>query len=501
MRSFKFMGMLALATTSVACDIPTEPPILEQRWVLPLNVVTLGQEQLLPPSVAIAGDSYDVDVAPVSFSETLGALCGPCAAQNGLTVPTPPYSGSFVSTDDLPADVEAAVVVSGSVDVTITNNMGFDPLFGGGTVTITVGSAGGGPPLGTLTLDGTTETLPDGSVTLRTLTLGGGTVTGALETSVTVNHMGGQVTTIDTGATVSVSTVTTSLLIGEATVAIDGLTASLTEESLGVEDISDDIIESIQHGSVLLDVTNPFGVSFDGTLIVGGVMKTVSITGAASSTVEIPFTGGELQSILQALDPVDLREWGPRWGAGRRITRHRDLDRPEHRPHPPPRELTMRTHTRVATTLAIATLLSATDRADAQLAQASATTVGMAGNTTAFVRGFGAISVNPAGLGMPGSGFSLALAPVQARAGLAPIKLGDLALYQNELVPTDVRMEWLDRVTASGGENGVVGADVTPFALDDRKLRPTALDHGRRRRQPSAGRRGGHALRQRRPHG
>ncbi|MCS5661107.1 MAG: hypothetical protein NZ842_11975, partial [Dehalococcoidia bacterium] len=44
----------------------------------------------------------------------------------------------------------------------------------------------------------------------------------------------------------------------------------------------------------------------------------------------------------------------------------------------------------------------------AQLGDASATTLGLSGNNTATVRGFGAISVNPAGLAMSGSGFSLA---------------------------------------------------------------------------------------------
>ena len=41
----------------------------------------------------------------------------------------------------------------------------------------------------------------------------------------------------------------------------------------------------------------------------------------------------------------------------------------------------------------------------AQLADASATTLGLSGNNTATVRGFGAISVNPAGLAMSGFWF------------------------------------------------------------------------------------------------
>lgn len=104
-------------------------------------------------------------------------------------------------------------------------------------------------------------------------------------------------------------------------------------------------------------------------------------------------------------------------------------------------------------------------RVAAQLPNASTTSLAMAGNNTAHVRGFAAISANPSGLGMPGSGFSLALAPVQLRMGLAPVTLGDLVDYEGRLVPTQVKDEWLDRVAAAGGESGSVGADATALAL------------------------------------
>ena len=114
---------------------------------------------------------------------------------------------------------------------------------------------------------------------------------------------------------------------------------------------------------------------------------------------------------------------------------------------------------------AAAAVLLLTTPAAAQLADASASTLALAGNNTASVRGFAAISVNPAGLGMPGSGFSLALAPVQVRLGLEPVKWGDLVDFEGILVPTATKEEWLTRVTAAGGERGTVGADVSAFAL------------------------------------
>src|SRR5690606_29972745 len=114
------------------------------------------------------------------------------------------------------------------------------------------------------------------------------------------------------------------------------------------------------------------------------------------------------------------------------------------------------------TTLALA--LGSTG-AGAQLAHASASNLALSDNTTATARAFGAISVNPAGLGMPGSGFSLALAPIQGRAGIGPVTLSDLSDFQGIRVPALVAEEWLTAIEAAGGHSGSTGADVSELAL------------------------------------
>lgn len=127
----------------------------------------------------------------------------------------------------------------------------------------------------------------------------------------------------------------------------------------------------------------------------------------------------------------------------------------------------MRTHRIVLSTLAAA-LVAATltpARASAQLAAASASTLGLAGNVTARARGIGAISANPAGLGMPGSGFTLALLPIQARPGLGPITLKDLKDFQGVDVPVATKQAWLDEVKTQGSQSGSAGAEVTEVAL------------------------------------
>jgi hypothetical protein len=191
-----------------------------------------------------------------------------------------------------------ATVASGSIDVTLTNGLSFDPIAGGGSLTVTVSGASGGPVLGTLSFDGTVDTFAPGSVTMRTMTLSSGTIDGAIETTVEVDSPGGQVATIDVSDQVQVTAVTTSLLVSSVTVDVVGRSASLSETDLNINDLNDGIIDAIQSGSVVLDVTNPFGVSLTGSLTIGTVTKDLLVPVDATSNVEIAYTGDELRQIL-----------------------------------------------------------------------------------------------------------------------------------------------------------------------------------------------------------
>lgn len=102
----------------------------------------------------------------------------------------------------------------------------------------------------------------------------------------------------------------------------------------------------------------------------------------------------------------------------------------------------------------------------AQLPQASAAALGMGYNMTASARGFAAVANNPAGLGHAASpGFSLAIPALATEAGVGPITLSDLVDWEGQVVPVPTKVDWLARVTASGGQSGVAGVGVTPLAL------------------------------------
>lgn len=104
--------------------------------------------------------------------------------------------------------------------------------------------------------------------------------------------------------------------------------------------------------------------------------------------------------------------------------------------------------------------------ASAQLAQASASSLGLGFNMTASARGFAAIANNPAGLGHDETGFfSLAIPAVTGVAGVGPITLAELAEYEGVRLPDAVAADWLARTNTANGQSGSVDLGVTPFAL------------------------------------
>ena len=127
----------------------------------------------------------------------------------------------------------------------------------------------------------------------------------------------------------------------------------------------------------------------------------------------------------------------------------------------------MRTmHGRLLATASLATAFSILPATlSGQLANASATALGTAGNTTATTRGIGAISANPAGLAMPGSRSSFSVLPMTVRQGLGPVTMGDLAAFEGTLVPAAAKEEWLARVTEQDREVGSVGLELSEIAL------------------------------------
>jgi len=282
----------------VACEVPTDPPILEQRWIVPIEEVTLSVDQLLPTGVTVVGNDFSVSIDPFTTAASLATMCSGCVALNGFTAPAPAFTTSITASESLPADVSAAVISSATIDVAIQNGLSFDPIAGGGSLTITISDGQGGTTLGQVVVDPATDPMTPGGTLTKTISIGPNSVGTTFFAAVAVTSVGGQVALINTSDQITVTTTTTSLLLSSVTVNVGSRSVDFDEEELDVEDIDSEVVDRIQEASLVLDIVNPFGISVDATIVIGPTSKSLSIDSSPTSSTSITYTNSELRSWL-----------------------------------------------------------------------------------------------------------------------------------------------------------------------------------------------------------
>jgi hypothetical protein len=119
-----------------------------------------------------------------------------------------------------------------------------------------------------------------------------------------------------------------------------------------------------------------------------------------------------------------------------------------------------------AAVVGAAVLAFTTTAVSAQLPSASTRAMGMGDNFTAAARGFSAVAWNPGNLGLSGNPrMSLTLGTFRGLFGLDPITLSDISDWQGEIVPDQVKQQWLTSIRDEGSQAGTAGTDVTWLAL------------------------------------
>jgi hypothetical protein len=102
----------------------------------------------------------------------------------------------------------------------------------------------------------------------------------------------------------------------------------------------------------------------------------------------------------------------------------------------------------------------------AQLPNASAAELGMGTRSVATARGFAAVALNPAGLGMPRTErFTVAAFPLRIGAALGPVTLWDVGEFDGRRIPDAVREVWLQRIEASGSQTALAEGSFTAAAV------------------------------------
>ncbi|MEC9355529.1 MAG: hypothetical protein VX507_04765 [Gemmatimonadota bacterium] len=279
----------------LGCDIPTAMPILEQRWILPLEQAKIGVEELLPAGVSLNDGVLEVRIDTITTSSSLNTMCVDCAALNGSTAAVPAFTSSFNGSVDLPANISSVEISSGSVHVAVTNGLSFDPLAGGGLIEATILDGEGGLQLAQLIFSGA---FAPGTSLTQSISIGNSNVGNEVFAVIKVTSPGGQIAPINISEQLSVATTGSALIMGSTTVSLEGHAVEVDVVKLDLDHISPEIIERIVNGSLILEVTNPFGVSLSGNINIGPTSKSFLISEDGRSTTTISYTRNELTSFL-----------------------------------------------------------------------------------------------------------------------------------------------------------------------------------------------------------
>lgn len=304
-RNSVLMGLF-LAT---GCDIPTAPPVLDQRWIIPAEETRFGVGDLLPAEVTISADSsaFLVDFDPINFAASLADLCAGCALADGLTVPKPAFVGAVQSSIGLPAEVASIGVESGSVTIDVMNGFNFDPIRPGGgnfgSVLLTITDVADGDTVGTAVVDGAVTAFPAATTLQVDVPLMAVSVDGSLQATITLDSPAGDPVTVDANGSLAIDAAPNAIRVSDVDVDVSGEAVTLDEVSLSLDDVGEEIRDRIMSGALIVEVQNPFAVGGDFQIDLDGptiapIQKSVVIGADPEVEVDVDFTQNEIQSLL-----------------------------------------------------------------------------------------------------------------------------------------------------------------------------------------------------------
>jgi hypothetical protein len=313
------------AATAAACDLPSDLP---RGWDTEFQVgatrSTLHVTQLLPNGIAQGTDRglFTLTVPAATFNLSLGALCSACAVAHGLTVPKPAFQSTLGGAVPLPPGVGSASVMGGQLAVTLTNQLGFDPLrpsaSARGSLTLTLRSASAviGSPV---TITGAAAAFPPGASLTRQLDVPGARLTDRIIAELTFDSPLGDPLTLDATQRVVVTTSASQLAVGSANVRVAGKQVTTAESLFDLRDLDGFVRDHAKSGSLLLIVTNPFEITGTLTLRINSPTSTIFkpvLLGPGTQRPEIELTREELRRIVGAELAVGAAgaAWGPDGG-------------------------------------------------------------------------------------------------------------------------------------------------------------------------------------------
>jgi hypothetical protein len=290
-----------------SCDVPTKPPKVQNRVLLPVASSAVAVQELLPPSVQLAGTSFRVQLAPATLAtRSVAEMCGAsCLALPDQPVPKPAFTDSSAVSLSLASDVVGATLSDGAIEVALTHGLEFDPVRPAGAEQngwIRVSARSGGRVLGTLLIE---DPFPPGATLRRTLPVQPGDVDGTVVVSVVLHSPAGAPVPAEwlrSEAAALTGTVTPLQLdAAEARVLVHEKGITVEQPGVDLSGIDAGLIRRVRGGAARITIDNPFAVTgaFELRLQRTGVdvRRTVQL-GPNRQTTRIELSDAELHVLL-----------------------------------------------------------------------------------------------------------------------------------------------------------------------------------------------------------
>lgn len=317
-------GVLVAAATLAACDVPTDPPIFQQTWVVPGDSVVIGVSNLLPSDVRIDSAatprSFALATQPgANIGTSLGTICGTaCTTANGQTINKPFFespASALSASVAFPAGVKGVTVSGGTLRLVVSNNLGFDPLRPAGMaaadtgvleVRVTSGPTSAPTVSSTTRFLSTTRTMLNGQPTQFDVALPTGTYGDTIRIVVVMRSPAGGPVSINTANTLTVAASVQGIAFSQASVAVANKTFNSPASSFDLSDVDAD--NRVQGGGLRLSVVNPFAAQATMNLVLrvpaaagqmaDSIVKAVQVAPSATTNTNVAISQAELRRLL-----------------------------------------------------------------------------------------------------------------------------------------------------------------------------------------------------------
>jgi len=310
---------LALGATACGLDkIMDARPRFLQTWNLPADSTRISVASVLPPNVAVYStpassppdsSAFQITMSLQPVSRSVGLDCVACQPLDGTTAIKPAFVLAAGSVTALPTDVVSGGLIAGQINVSVTNNMSFDPI----RVKTGPGAQGymlivlrsGSMVFGRDSLNGATTAFAPGAMLIRPITLQPGVITNNISVDVTINSpVGDTPVPINASGTLGANATVPDLRLSTVRINVNDRTLlSPGGERLDLAEIDDVIVDHVEGAELEMTISNPFAIT--GNVNVN-FQYGPAVSDAVAKTVAFPTGDNQVRTV--ALTKQDMTQ-------------------------------------------------------------------------------------------------------------------------------------------------------------------------------------------------